>query len=63
MGIICKETEINNIMLSGISLSGKTYFLYRHLKNFIGLQSEIRTKTTYCNIFNIFNIFLNLNFL
>lgn len=48
MGIICKESEINNIMLTGLSLSGKTYFLYRHLKNFIGSQSNVKTKTTYC---------------
>lgn len=57
MGIICKESEINNIMLTGLSLSGKTYFLYRHLKNFIGSQTKVRTKTTYCKscLFIAFN--------
>lgn len=49
MGIICpNEKDINNIMLTGLSLSGKTYFLYRHLKNFIGTKTKVVTKTTYC---------------
>ncbi len=52
MGIICpNEKDINNIMLTGLSLSGKTYFLYRHLKNFIGTKTKVVTKTTYCKFY------------
>ena len=53
MGICIKSSSKNenNVLLTGISLSGKTYFLYRHLKYFIGNNIKARTKTTYCKIF------------
>lgn len=56
MGIICRGEQVKNIMLAGLSLSGKTYFLYRHLKNFIGTQTTIKTKSTYCKKMIYFSI-------
>lgn len=50
MGIFCgvsNPSEYYNIMLLGLSLSGKTYFLYRHLKNLIKRDKRIKTVTTY----------------
>ena len=49
MGFCCsvfKKEVSQNIMLSGLNLSGKTYYLYKHLKNLIGAQTKIKTKST-----------------
>lgn len=48
--LIPSNNDTYNIMLAGISLSGKTYFLYKHLKNIIESNKDISTTTTYCKI-------------
>lgn len=42
------KNDTYNIMLAGLSKSGKTYFLYKHLKNVINSEMNVITSNTYC---------------
>ena len=44
-----KGGQMHHIMLAGIEKSGKTFFLYSRLKQFITAATKIRTRTTECN--------------
>lgn len=56
-------SKMHHIMLAGIEKSGKTYFLYSRLNQFITASTKIRTRSTECTKFIIFNItFLAFNY-
>lgn len=41
-------TNKKQILIAGLENSGKSFFLYSRLKNFITGKTHIRTKTTLC---------------
>ncbi len=48
MGSCLSFTNKNQILIAGLENSGKSFFLYARLKNFITGKPHIRTKPTLC---------------
>jgi len=50
MGGCLSFSNKNQILIAGLENSGKSFFLYARLKNFITGKTHIRTKPTLCNL-------------
>lgn len=48
MGSCLSFTNKNQILIAGLENSGKSFFLYARLKNFITGKPHIRTRPTLC---------------